>query len=57
METTLDHNILEHTFVEHNPFFAELRDEPRLRAIAEQMRERALAERAKLEMPGAAAPT
>ena len=57
MQSALDQNILEHTFVEHNPFFAELRDEPRLRAIAEKMRERALAERAKLEMPGAAAPT
>ena len=57
MQKALDQNILQHTFIEHDPFFAELRDEPRLRAIADQMRQRALAERAKLEMPGAAAPT
>ena len=57
MQGALEQNFLEHTFIDHDPFFAELRDEPRLRAIADQMRERALAERAKLERPGAAAPT
>jgi TolB-like protein/Flp pilus assembly protein TadD len=57
MQKALDQNILEHSFIEHDPFFAELRDEPRLRAIADQMRERALAERRKLEKPSTAAPT
>jgi len=49
MQNALEQNFLEHTFLEHDPFFLELRDEPRLRAIAEQMRERALAERRKLQ--------
>ena len=49
MQIALDQNILEHTFLEHDPFFAGLRDEPRLRAIADEMRARALAERRKLQ--------
>jgi hypothetical protein len=57
MQEALDQNFLQHTFIEHDPFFAELRDEPRLRAIADEMRERVLAERRKLTTPGAAAPT
>ena len=43
MQTALDQDILEHTFLENDPFFAEFRDEPRLVAIADEMRERALA--------------
>ena len=57
MKDALDQNFLQHTFIEHDPFFAEMRDEPRLRAIADEMRERALAERDKLQAPDAAAPT
>ncbi len=49
MQIALDQHELQHTFVEHSPFMAELRNEPRLLGIAEQMRERALAERVKLE--------
>jgi TolB-like protein/Tfp pilus assembly protein PilF len=48
MQVALRQNILEHTFLEHDPFFAEFRDEPRLVAIADEMRARALAERRKL---------
>ncbi|MEJ2257726.1 MAG: hypothetical protein P8X98_12130, partial [Woeseiaceae bacterium] len=57
MQTALDQNILEHTFLENDPFFAEFRDEPRLVAIADEMRERALAERAKLRPRETLAPT
>jgi TolB-like protein/Flp pilus assembly protein TadD len=57
MENALKKNILQHSFIEHDPFFAAFRDDPRLRAIAEQMRKRALAERRKLEGPATAAPT
>ena len=48
MEEARDQNFLQHTFIEHDPFFELLRDEPRLLAIAKEMRERALAERRKL---------
>jgi TolB-like protein/Flp pilus assembly protein TadD len=57
MENALEKNVLQHTFIDHDPFFAAFRDDPRLRAIAEQMRERALAERRKLRAPATAAPT
>jgi tetratricopeptide (TPR) repeat protein len=49
MQEALDQNFLQHTFIDHDPFFAELRDEPRLRAIADEMRERVLAERRKIQ--------
>ncbi|MEJ2299608.1 MAG: tetratricopeptide repeat protein [Woeseiaceae bacterium] len=57
MQTALDQNILEHTFLENDPFFAEFRDEPRLVAIADEMRGRALDERAKLRPRETLAPT
>lgn len=49
MQSASDKHFLEHTFLEHDPFFAELREEPRLIAIADQMREHVIAERKKLE--------
>ncbi|MBT8141663.1 MAG: hypothetical protein KJO88_04820, partial [Gammaproteobacteria bacterium] len=49
MQGASDKHFLEHTFLEHDPFFAELREEPRLIAIADQMLERVIAERKKLE--------
>ena len=57
MEKALEQNILEHSFIDHDPFFAAFRDDPRLRAIADEMRERALAERRKLQAPTTTAPT
>ncbi|MGJ8663838.1 MAG: tetratricopeptide repeat protein [Marinicella sp.] len=49
MEHALDENILEYSFIKHDPFFIELRDEPRLIAIAEQMKSHAMAQAAQLE--------
>ena len=49
MQSASDQYLLEHTFIKHDPFFTELRDEPRLIAIANKMREHVLAERKKLE--------
>ena len=49
MQSASDQYFLEHTFIKHDPFFAELRDEPRLIAIADKMRDHVIAERKKLE--------
>jgi len=49
MQVVREQNILQHTFLQYDPFFAQLRDEPRLIGIAGHMRERALAEHRKLE--------
>ena len=57
MQAALEQNFVEHSFIVHDPFFAEYRDEPRLVAIAGEMRERAAAERRKLQAPTATAPT
>ena len=48
MQAARDNNDLTHQFFATDPFFAELRDEPRLLEIAEQTRQRAQAERTKL---------
>lgn len=48
MQIARDQNFLEHTFIKYDPFFAPLRDEPRLLAIAASMRAHALSEREKL---------
>ncbi len=40
-----EQNFLQHSFIEFDPFFERLRDNKELKAIAGQMRERALAER------------
>ena len=44
---------LQHQFFANDPFFAEMREEPRLVAIAAETRENALAERRKLDPVGA----
>jgi tetratricopeptide (TPR) repeat protein len=44
---------MQHQFFANDPFFADFREEPRLVAIAAETRERALAERRKLEPVGA----
>jgi TolB-like protein/Tfp pilus assembly protein PilF len=49
MQLVLDYDMLRHTFILHDPFFAGLRDEPRLLRIAAEMRDRALSEYAKLK--------
>jgi hypothetical protein len=53
METASRKNALELQFFATDPFFVELKDEPRLLAIAERAREKALAERRKLQRVGA----
>ena len=57
MQTALGQNFLEHSFIAYDPFLEEYRDEPRLVAIAAEMRKRALAERRKLQAPATPAPT
>lgn len=52
-EEARDNNDLIHQFFATDPYFAELRDEPRLVAIAAATRERAVAELRKLEPVGA----
>ena len=52
-EGARDHGDLIHQFFANDPYFAELRDEPRLVAIATETSERMLAERRKLEPVGA----
>jgi len=52
-EAARDQNDLIHQFFANDPYFAELRNEPRLVAIATSARERSLAERRKLEPVGA----
>ena len=52
-EAARDSNDLIHHFFANDPYFAELREEPRLVAIAAATRERAIAERRKLEPVGA----
>ncbi len=47
------HDDLIHQFFASDPYFAALRDEPRLVAIAAKTRDRMLAERRKLEPVGA----
>jgi hypothetical protein len=44
---------LRHQFFANDPFFADMREEPRLVAIAAETRDHALAERRKLEPVGA----
>jgi TolB-like protein/Tfp pilus assembly protein PilF len=53
MNAAADQHELEVQFFTIDPFFAEFKDEPRLLEIAENVRERALAERRKLERVGA----
>ena len=52
-EAARDNNDLTHHFFATDPYFAELRNEPRLIAIAAETRERSIAERRKLEPVGA----
>ena len=52
-EGARDNHDLIHHFFYNDPYFAELRDEPRLVAIATKTRERLLAERRKLDPVGA----
>ena len=49
LQGALDENILEYPFIKYDPFFADYREEPRVLAIADQMRELALAQRQQLE--------
>ncbi|TDR22355.1 tetratricopeptide repeat protein [Marinicella litoralis] len=49
MQGALDEHIIEYSFIKHDPFFIEFRDEARLIAIAQQMEAHALAEAGKLE--------
>ncbi len=53
MKAAADQSEMEIQFFAVDPFFAELKDEPRLLEIAAKVRERALAERRKLERVGA----
>ena len=52
-EGAKSHDDLIHHFFAEDPYFVELRDEPRLVAIASKTREHLLAERRKLEGVGA----
>lgn len=52
-EAARDQNDLIHQFFANDPYFADLRNEPRLVAIATSSRERSLAERRKLDPIGA----
>jgi len=57
MEIALDDGDYENQFFATDPYFAEFRDDPRLLHIAAETRKRAQAERKKLQMQTAAAPT
>lgn len=48
MQAAKEQGFLQHYFLQHDPFFESVRDEPRLQALAEEMREHTLAERVKL---------
>lgn len=52
-EAARESNDLQHQFFANDPFFAEMREEPRLVEIANRTRDHALAERRKLEPVGA----
>lgn len=49
MNRALEQNVLRPGLIEHDPFFASVRDDPKLRSTAVQMRERTEEERRKLE--------
>ncbi len=48
LEAAHEQNFLQHMFIEHDPFFTGLRDDPRLVALAEEARQDGLAERQRL---------